>query len=336
MEALSRRQLVECIALLAGASCVDVLDAAAQPSTPQDKKLFRLDQKLASDQLKRIYKPASGAVLAGAGKQHMLFYYDSTAKMLVNPFNVTPSLAAGAYTLDITLRNFHASQDDDQNIWSKVKTDAQMQINVGAEPASPSTGDQINWIISSGINVFGGGKSGIDQRLQTLTQNNKPTAQLKPTSKIDISNGKGLFQIQVFGQKKDSFWKKLLTLVTGVLNSPIFGTLPIPKLVPEAVTFASAVLDHLQGSDPLIEVLSSNPLDFKLYNGVTSAPPFTLRDGTWVTIDRAKVVGSLDANSNLPGYVVDLPGQFYELKDKNAKAIDANYAVLTLDLAKKS
>ena len=244
-----------------------------------------------------------------------------------------PSLNAGRYSLEATIRNLHVSTTDDRQIWSKLKTDAQLQVGVSAIDRT-ATADQINWVLMSGIDVFlGGNREGLDSRLKKFTENNKPTSELRASSKIDIPTGVGSLQVQVFGQRKDSFWRQLLTIVSGVLSSPVFGVLPIPKMVPEVVKFATTVFDRIQSQERLVEILTSAKIDFKLYDGASTTSPFVLKPGHWLTIDRSKVASKLDSNGNLPGYVLDIPGMFWELKEKDDsnKPVDANYSVVTLE-----
>ena len=261
-------------------------------------------------------------------RRHMIFFYDADAKKMVNPLNVKPTLQPGGYSMEATIRNFHVSKKDFDGIWRKLKPDAQMQL---ALTASAPDDDDLTWTLMNGIDIFLGGKlEGLDQRLRPLLENNKPTSKFRPSAKIEVRSGSGEFQLQVAAQKKESIWRKILSIGGAVVNSPLFATLPIPKLVPQGLQFVNAVLDHLESTERLTPIWTSAKIPFRLYEGARKANPFALRPGFWATIDRTFAEQHLDANQNLTDVFLNLGGQFFELATANGQPINANYSVMEL------
>jgi hypothetical protein len=185
----------------------------------------------------------------------------------------------------------------------------------------------------NGIDIFlgEGGLKGIDKRLKPFVDNNKPTSKFRPSEKIEVLSGAGSFQLQVAAAKKESWWRKLLTIGGAALQSPLFATLPIPKLLPMGVQFATAVLNHVKDTEPLVPIWTSARIPFKLYDGATNTSPFTLKPGLWLTIDRAYAEQNMDENRNFKNHLIDVGGQFYELTTTSGQPVDANYTVLQLD-----
>lgn len=264
--------------------------------------------------------------------QHMIFYYDNEARMLVNPGNVVMSLAAAKYSLTIRILNTHVSRMDFDSTWKNLKHDAQMQLALTSAVGEGLAVDDVTWTLMNGIDIFlGGDLKGVDKRLRPFVEKNEPTSKFRPSEKVEILKGSGFFQLQLAAQKKDSWWRKLLTTFGAALDSPLFATLPIPKLLPQAVQFTSAVLNHVKKTEPLVPIWQSAGIPFVLYPGATPASEFKLRPGRWLTIDRVYAEQHLDERSNLKDHVIDVLGQFDEVKTKGGQPVDANYSVLQLD-----
>jgi hypothetical protein len=264
--------------------------------------------------------------------QHMIFYYDRDAKMMINPGNVKPALKAAKYSLDLKILNSHVSRSDFDTIWKNLKNDAHLQLSLTTPSSEAAGADDLMWTLMNGIDIFLGGKlEGVDQRLKHFVTQNQPTSKFRPSEKVEILKGTGFFQLQLAAQKKESWWKKLLTILGAALDSPLFATLPIPKLLPEAVSFSTAVLNQIKKTEPLVPVWQSAGIPFVLYDGATPGSDFKLRPGRWLTIDRTYAEAHLDEQSNLKDHVIDVLGEFNEVKTKAGQPIDANYAVLELD-----
>jgi hypothetical protein len=345
---LGRRNFIQTssLALLIGALCqsdvtaVEIAAANMQPQRQSNNHPFFRSDTYTNDQLEALYGRGAGAAHSFANgnedriqTQQMLFFYDSLANKLVNPFNVKPSLQTGKYALDISILNSHVSKSDFDNIWNKLKHEAQLQLALTAPSTDGPAPDDLTWTLMNGIDIFlgGDGFKGIDNRLKPFVDNNKPTSKFRPSSRIEVPTGSGSFQLQLAAQKKDSWWRKLLTIAGGALNSPLFATLPIPRLLPEGVQFATAVLNHLKDTSPLTVMWTSARIPFRLYDGATPTSPFTFRPGLWLSIDRMYAEKNLDENKNLKNHVIDIPGQFNEVRTSNGQPIDANYAVLNLE-----
>jgi hypothetical protein len=351
---LSRRNFVQAssLALLAGA-LTNPRDASAasalapQGAPPRQSRSYFRDDTYTNEQLEMLYGSGAGrpgathAAFAGeagagdaVGSQHMIFYYDSPAdKQLTNPFNVKPSLSAGKYSLEVTILNSHVSQKDFDGTWKKFKHDAQMQLALTSPSGEGDAADDLTWTLINGIDIFlgGDGLKGIDKRLKPFVENNKPTSKFRPSERIEVLTGGGNFQLQVAAARKESWWRKLLTIGGAVLNSPLFATLPMPKFLPMGVQFANAVLNHLKDTEPLVPIWTSAKIPFQLYDGAATKSPFKFRPGLWLTVDGAYAERNLDENKNLKDHLIDVGGQFYEVKTASGQPIDANYAVLQLD-----
>src|SRR5205085_117146 len=216
------------------------LSATLQARVQQPGRAYFRSDTYSSDDIESLYgRGAGGASSKRAGfgnevkagdqisSQHMIFYYDKPGdKQIVNPLNVKPSLAAGKYSLEVTILNSHASQRDFDNLWKKFKHDAQMQLALTAPSNDGPAPDDLTWTLMNGIDIFlgGDGFKGIDNRLKPFVDNNKPTSKFRPSEKIEVLTGAGNFQLQVAAQRKDSWWRKLLTVAGEALNSPLFAT----------------------------------------------------------------------------------------------------------------
>ena len=294
---------------------------------------YRLLDTHTKPEVLEIYKehPDIPLGIGGEARTQLIFYYDRTKKQFVNPINVLPdsSVKSGKRKLEIEILNMHVSGEMSNEITAKSKGDLQLQLGVTV-PVNEQ--ENYTWILLNGIDVFyGGTKEGRDDRLRHFVENNKPTDKLSSDASIEIGSGRGKLQIQALYQKKTSAWRSFLTAITGTMKSPVFGVLPIPRLVSEGLTFVSAALDYIQSKDALVQVWSSARLDFKIVDGYSEIP-FTLCPGLWLTMDRVVAKKMMDRNSNIVDLEIDEGGQFYEVVTKNGEAVDANYSVLKLEL----
>ncbi len=341
------------LALLAGALinsgiAPEVYSQISVPETQRSNRPFFRTDTYTKAQLESLYgrdagraEPAANASFANEvragdriGSQHMIFHYaDPTQKQFINPLNVKPALAAGKYSLEVTVLNSHASQMDFETIWNKLRHDAQLQLALTAPSQGGETSDDLTWTLMNGIDIFlgGDGFKGADKRLKPFVDNNKPTSKFRPSERIEVLTGGANFQLQVAAAKKDSWWRKLLTIGGAALDSPLFATLPIPKLLPLGVQFATAVLNHLKDTDPLVPIWTSARIPFKLYEGASPTSPFTFRPGLWLTIDREYAEQHLDENKNLKDHLVDIGGEFFEVKTTSGQPVNANYVVLQMN-----
>ena len=114
--------------------------------------------------------------------------------------------------------------------------------------------------------------------------------------------------------------------------------LPIPKLYQTAADTIGTLLTQLNQDQKLVQVLDGKKLQFRIYDG-SSFNPFVLRAGYWVLLDAQVASPQIDPSShNINGWVLDVPGQLYELKDNNGDAVDFTHSVaeLLLPEAKQS
>lgn len=333
-------------ALINSGIAPEVYSQVTPPNTQRLNRAFFRTDTYTNVELESLYgrgaggsKPATAnfanEVRAGdrIGSQHMIFHYaDPTQKQFINPLNVKPALAAGKYSLEVTVLNSHTSQKDFETIWNKLKHDAQLQLALTAPSLGGEASDDLTWTLMNGIDIFlgGDGFKGADKRLKPFVDNNKPTSKFRPSEKIEVLTGGANFQLQVAAAKKDSWWRKLLTIGGAALDSPLFATLPIPKLLPLGVQFATAVLNHVKDTDPLVPIWTSARIPFKLYEGASPTSPFTFRPGLWLTIDREYAEQHLDDSKNLKDHLIDIGGQFFEVKTTSGQPVNANYVVLQM------
>lgn len=161
-----------------------------------------------------IYSPEETKSLLRSGQTSSLaaptpiglpFWWDPSAKKLVNPTNLTfdSSITAADYQLTATLLNFYASQKELGDVWKNFSNNAQLNLNPGSVSAE---GDDLQWIVMTGIQVAQGvfGNGGKDPA--QLTQNNKPTNSLRPAEATVFKKGICSLSITLSAQKKKSIW----------------------------------------------------------------------------------------------------------------------------------
>jgi hypothetical protein len=295
---------------------------------------LQLDRSYSREQLVSLYwkgdQPSRG--LVASPKASMLYFWDSSAKQLVNPLNVKvdSSIKPATYSLEVEVFNFHTSSTDLGTIWKGATNNAQLTFNV----KTPGEDDDISWIVSMGLQFASNFLGGADKKSFGLTDNNTPTKEFRKSERVIITDGGGEIQTFVAAQKKKSIWDNLLQIVKAFAESPVLGILPIPKLLPEAVKTLSGTFDYIQSKEQLIPVLGGLKQRFRLYDGAPAASVpdgvLVLRPGFWVVLDADFAQQHWDANRNLPDLVLDLYGQLYELRDKSEKPVDTTYCVSTL------
>jgi hypothetical protein len=184
-----------------------------------------------------------------------------------------------------------------------------------------------------GINIAESVFSNKDKQLVPLTQNNTPTDDLRPSEKVTFKNGFCSLQMQVSAQKKKSFWDTLLQIIKPVVNSSVFGILPIPKLYIDTAKTITAAFDQFESQSRLVRVLGGKSYEFRIYDGKPDAD-LKFRPGHWVILDSEFAGQHMDANSNLSGVYLDIPGLLYQLKDSSNRPIDTTYTVAQVRLNK--
>src|SRR5258708_6778468 len=111
----ARRDFLKASALSAGGLLLpkasgDSLQGGTVPAATSDQAL-QLDRSYGREQLVGLYWKGdqAGRALAASAKASMLYFWDSSAKALVNPFNVKVDAAIkpGTYSLEVEVFNFH-------------------------------------------------------------------------------------------------------------------------------------------------------------------------------------------------------------------------------------
>ena len=331
---LRRSSVATLIGLMGQSKALAAGPEVASVKVPEEATgdFYRLLDTHTKPEVLEIYKehPDNPLGIGGEARTQLLFYYDQTKKQFINPINVLPdpTVKSGKRKLDIEILNMHVSGEMNEEITTKSKGDLQLQLGVTV-PANEQ--ENYTWILLNGIDVFyGGTKEGRDERLRHFVDNNKPTDKLSSETAIEIGSGRGKLQIQAMYQRRKSAWRSFLTAITGTMKSPVFGILPIPRLVSEGLTFVSAALGYIQSKDALVPVWSSARLDFKIIDGYSEIP-FTLRPGLWLTMDRSVAKKMMDDKRNIGDLAIDVGGQFYEVVTKKEEPVDANYSVLRFD-----
>jgi hypothetical protein len=268
---------------------------------------------------------AAAAETAPSAADSVFFYWDDTAKLLVNPYSLKSdnTLKTGSYTINAEVLNFHPSSRVNQDVLSSLDTNLQLVFRT---QAADSNGDLITSITMAGLQFAGDYLSGKDSKLLTLSANNQLT-NFPPSEQISIVDGQVSLIVGLAGQKKKSFWDDLVQIFQSFTNSPVFGLLPIPKLYSTAAQTVVALLNQVEQQQRLIPLLSGKKLDFRLYDGA-STNPFLLKPGFWVLMNAQEAASHIDKTShNINDLVLDIPGQLYEMKDKNGNAVDMTYCV---------
>lgn len=334
----TRRQFVETstaalVALLAGDSVGQEHHSASGQihHNTTSSRHFTFGQIYTGEETIRLLRSGPALSLAGPTPIGLPFWWDPSEKKLVNPTNLSfdPTITAADYQLTATLLNFRASLKELGDVWQKLSNNAQLNLNPGSVSAE---GDDIQWIIMTGINVAQGlfGNTGKDPA--QLNQNNKPTNSFRPAEATIFKKGVCSLSLTLSAQKKKSVWDKLLAAVKAFTGSSVFGMLPIPKLYQTAVQSVTASLEQLKSQSNLIPVLTGNSYNYKLYSGANPSADLVFRPGHWVVINSAYAAAHMDANKNLSDTVLDIPGLLYQLKDKNNQVVDTTYTVAQLDL----
>lgn len=264
-------------------------------------------------------------------RSSVFFFWDPTAKLLINPYNLTAdaSTKPGNYSIATEVYNFHPSSVDDNAVWSQLGTN--LQITFTAQAADDNN-DIFQWIILAGLQFASNFLGGADGKLLSAGDQAQLTSKVPASQQIEVTNGAVSLSVGLAGQKKKGFWDEFIQVFTGVASAaaPVLGVLPIPKLAESAVDAVSSLLTQVEQQEKLIQVLAGKLLPFRLYDG-TSSNPFLLKAGTWIVMDATEAGPHIDAaDNNIHDIVLDVPGQLWELKDKNGAAVDMTYSVLNI------
>jgi len=261
-------------------------------------------------------------------RESVLFYWDRTTNTLVNPYNLKDDgkFKSGSYTLNAEVLSFHPSSADDNNVWSKLDSNLQLTF---LTKAADHNGDLVTSITMAALDVASQFLSGKDSKLLSPSSNNQLT-NFPPSEQIVIANGQVSLMIGLAGQKKRSFWDGLLSVFTAASNSPILGLLPIPKLYGTAAQTITSLLNQVAQQEKLVQVLNGKLLQFRLSDSGSSAP-FLLKEGYWVIMDANAAAPHIDRSThNISDLILDVPGQLYELQDKDGNAVDMTYCVCNI------
>lgn len=271
---------------------------------------------------------------AAATRDSLLFYWDDAKKKLTNPYNVSPASSIAKdkqYTINADVLNFHPSSADVDSIWSKLDTNLQLTFRTYAVDTQ---GDLLTSITMAGLEFAQDYLSGKDGKLLTVPsdQGKNNLTSFPPAEQVAITNGEVNLMVGLAGQKKKSFWDSLVAIFGQITNSPVFGKLPIPKLYQTAATTVSTLLTQIEKSERLVQILNGKKLYFRIYDG-GSTNPFVLRPGYWVVLDAHAASSHIDpATHDIKDWVLDIPGELYEVKNQNGDAVDITYSVANIQL----
>lgn len=292
--------------------------------SPDD--LFRLYQKRSMYGEHSYLAAQEKAAATPLATDSVLFYWDPTTNLLTNPYNLkadTTFTSSKTYTINAEVLNFHPSSNVDQNVLASLDTNLQLVFQT---QNVDSSGDLLTSITMAGLQFADNYLSGTDSKLLPLTSNNQLTS-FPPAEQIDIVDGQISMKVSLAGQKRASFWDKLLQIFQSFTNSPVFGLLPIPKLYSTAAQTVTTLLNQVEQEQRLIPLLNGKILDFRLYDG-GSTNPFVMKPGFWVVMNAEEAAPHIDSTShNITDLQVDIPDQLYEMKDKSGNAVDITYCV---------
>lgn len=294
---------------------------------------FPFGKAYGSEEALRLLRPPKQLDARKPARVGLPFWWDKQAKVLVNPTNnkFDSSIKPGDYRLETAILNFKASKEELGDVWEGLSNNCQLNIN----PKSVSSeGDNLEWILMTGISIAQSIFSAKDGQLAALSQNNKPTEALQKSEAVVFKKGNCTLGITINAQKKKSVWDTLLGVVKAFAGSTVFGILPIPKLYQTAITSVTAALDQLRAQSKVIEVLGGRSYEYKLYAGANAGADLVFRPGHWVVIDSEFAHAHMDDSGNLSHVYLDIPGLLYQLKDANNRAVDSTYTVVDLNLAR--
>jgi hypothetical protein len=318
------------------------LGQSSESQTSNVPDIYRLTSKYRTDAGKALFTKSQGPEET---PPHIYLHFDTKAMKFLNPIEVVADLSPGAYTLDVSLVAFGASSDLRQKLGSGQKKDIQLTLKVDANQSSDKE-DTLSWLFMNAIDVFlsatkaptttkntvkaSGTASAPAQtdttgQLTTFKQNNQPTAALKPISQISIPQGSVFLQVIALGQNKQGFWKAFLAGITKLSASPIFASLGLPALVPEALGFVNSSLNQLAHTDGQLEpIWLSARIPFGIFRD--SNADFKLKGGYWVIVDRAYALST----NYLQNHQLDLRGQTFSLLNSSNQMADTSYLVTNL------
>ena len=125
---------------------------------------------------------------------------------------------------------------------------------------------------------------------------------------IKIEKGEVDFSFELFGQKKQGFWAKLLKVAGAVVGSPAFGALGLPLLTGQVLRFVTGVFETAKPK--LVPFMVSNPLPFGILKN--SKQFYNLREGLWVTID----IGDAKSLAYLDDYTMDMMSTQFQIMSR--------------------
>jgi len=329
---MNRRDFLDVAVGGFGASLgVPLLDFAQTPGvSPQatnplsGNDTFQLTSKYSDESSRAMF--TSGAQAASLPPL-MYLYFDRKTNRFVNPLELVPDKPQGKYELNLDLLSFNMSQSTKETLGNvDQKKDLQLTLQVAA-PQSGDDSETLSWVFMNAIDIFGN-KANVQDRLTKFVNNNKPTASLKAVSKIAIPEGSVELQVVALGQKKTGFWKNFFAVVTKLSASPIFASLGLPALAPEALQFVNASLNVLEkNNEKLVPIWQTQRLPFGILKDTDA--DYKLKDGYWITVDRTY---ALDTKM-LSDHKLDFDGQTFFLVRADNNPVDANYLVSHLKLS---
>jgi hypothetical protein len=269
--------------------------------------------------------------LGPAPSPYVYAFYDEVANRFISPLaadrkGVKPSLNKGSYTMAPTLQSFNIRQAN-QEQFKNLKNQIQLSFNATA-PFGRS--DQLSWIFMNAVDIFlaKDDRGRQDQLTKFTNSNNQTGTALNSNPKIRVERGTITLQVTAFGQKQDSFWTQLFSIMSKVGKSPIVSAVSrgfgIPGLVAEAATFVDGALEAVAQQHKLVNLWQTGGLEFAVTKDASAR--FNMKPGLWATID-----SNYAQQSNfLEGHAVDLQYQSFRITDKNAKPVDANYLVMDI------
>lgn len=263
--------------------------------------------------------------LQGSDLPYVFAFYDEAAKKFVNPLDITPTSAPGAYTVTSTLQAFNIKK----SLRSQFAT-LQNNVQLGFNATAPVDKlDELSWVFLNAVNIFGAGNTNAqDSALTKFTSGASDGTPLQANPKITVAKGIVSLQVTAFGQRQRGLWQKLFDFLSSAVKSPIISAaskgFAIPGLAAEAVEFVGHAIDAYTQQEHLVPLWHTGSLQFAIHSGAHGR--FKMNPGLWVTVDSDYAQSS----RFLSGHTIDETYTTFRILDDRGGPIDANYLVADL------
>jgi hypothetical protein len=305
--------------LLAGSS--------ARAQQPSNEAMFRYGAPLTISELRTLESGAGGTgglfTVPQRAQVVVPIFFSETDGKFIKSREVKATLdKTKKYSLAATLRGAQITADQTKSL---ADSNLQLNFNVGV-PRPNNPGDIVNWLAMSGIDVFGE-TTNRQTKLIAFQKGASLTGAFPTGQGIEVSGGKLQMSVELFGQKKQSWWERVLKIGGAIAGTPVFGQLGLPMLAKQVLDFTVSALSKVQENDKLVGLLQTPPVPYTIAPGDAPLDRYKLCDGLWVAVD----LDTAERTNYLAEYEVDLNSMTFPVRKKATKDIlETNYMTFEL------